>query len=78
VTLHQRTKILIALTGLAPASMVITRLEIAAAVRKAKEGGGFGAWVDPGPLSCLFLFRGLAAFVASMISLFLDLRRGSS
>ena len=75
--LSRRTKVLIALTGLAPASIVITRVEIAAVVRKAQEEGAFSAWVDPGPLSYLFLFLGLAAFGAGMLSLLLDIRRGS-
>jgi len=59
--LSRRTKVLIALTGLAPASIAITRLEIAAVVRKTQEEGAFRACVDPGPLSYLFLFLGLAA-----------------
>ena len=76
--LSQRTKVLIALTGLAPSSIVIARLEIAAVVRKAQEEGAFGAWVDPGPFSYLFLFLGLAAFVAGIISLVFDIRQGRS
>jgi hypothetical protein len=47
--LSRRTRILIALVGLAPASIVITRLHEAAVIREAKENGYLGAWVDPGP-----------------------------
>ena len=70
-----RTKILFALAGLAPASILITRLELQAVVRKAIADGAFGAWVDPGPLSYLFLFVGLGSLVAAIVSLLVDLRR---
>jgi hypothetical protein len=60
---------------LAPASILITRLEIEAVVRKAIADGVLGAWVDAGPLSYLLLFVGLGSFVAAIISLFVDFRR---
>lgn len=65
---------LIAVGGLAPASVVMGRLEVARFVRHAKEAGASGASVDLGVIFILPLFLGLASLVAGLISLLLDIR----
>ena len=72
--LSTRTKILIALTALAPASIVITRLHETALISEARESGALGAWVDPGLLSYFFLFVGFGCFIAAVISAINDSR----
>jgi hypothetical protein len=69
-----RTKILVALAALLPASIVITRLQEAAVIRQARENGDLGAWVDPGPLFYLLLFVGFGCFIAAVISVVTDVR----
>ena len=69
-----RTKILIALAALAPASVVITKLQEAAVIRHARKNGDLGAWVDPGPLSYLLLFVGFGCFMAAVVSVVIDVR----
>ena len=73
--LSARTKILVALAALAPASIVIARLQEAAVIRRARENGDLGVWIDPGPLFYLFLFVGFGCFVAAVISAVADVRR---
>jgi len=70
-----RTRILLALAALAPASILIARLGVAAAIRQAREHGPADAWVDPGLLPHLLLFVGLGSLVAGIVSLVIDVRR---
>ena len=70
-----RTRTLLALAALAPASILIARLGVAAAIRQAREHGSADAWVDSGLLPHLLLFVGLGSLVAGIVSLVIDVRR---
>src|SRR5262245_38617909 len=71
----RRTRAFFALAALAPASILITRLQIASTVTRAQARGDLAAWVEPGFLSYLLLCIGLISFVAAMVSLVVDVRR---
>jgi hypothetical protein len=75
VTISRRTKVLLSMGAVAPISIIVTRLEIAGFVAKAKREGAFSVWVDPGPVPKLLLLLGLASFVAGVVSFIFDLRR---
>jgi hypothetical protein len=72
--LSGRTRLLFLLGSLAPLSILITRLELAAVIRRAQAEGAISAWVDPGPASYFFLFVGVTSLVAACVSLFFDIR----
>jgi hypothetical protein len=73
--LSKRTKTLFALAGLAPASILVTKLDIDAAVKRALAAGYASAWIEPGLLFYIVLFLGLASLVAAVVSLLFDVRR---
>jgi hypothetical protein len=74
--LSGRTRVLFALSSLAPASILTWRLYVAAVVTGYKERGELtGFWADPGYLFYVFLFVGFISFVFAILSMVVDLRR---
>ncbi len=73
--LSSRTRVLFAISSLAPGSILIWRVYVESLVRGAKERGEFAPWVDPGILFYVLLFVGLVSFVLGIVSLIVDVRR---
>jgi hypothetical protein len=78
IVLRTRTKVLLALSALAPASVLIVRLDTEAVVRQAKVDGGWGVWVEPGGLIYTFFFIGCVSFVLAIVSTIVDVSRSDS
>ena len=76
--LRKRTRLLFALSALAPVSVLIWRLHLAWVIREAKQRGEFPGWYDPGILFHALLFVGLGCFVLAVISLLVDALRSRS
>jgi hypothetical protein len=66
--LSGRTRVLFAISSLAPASILIWRLPVESIVRDAKEREEFAPWVDPGIMYYVLLFVGLVSFVSGVVS----------
>jgi hypothetical protein len=70
-----RTKLLLCGAALAPASVVLWRMDEAALIREAQGEGSVTAWVDPSFLIYGMFGIGLICFLGFVTSLILDLRR---
>src|ERR1700730_6261788 len=61
--LTSRTRVLFAISSLAPASILIWRFHVESMVRDTKERGEFAPWVDPGTMYYVLLFVGSVSLV---------------
>jgi hypothetical protein len=81
--LRSRTKLLITLSGLAPAATLLTFLDFQAANSIAPHGNRIGmelmvVYVEPSVLYPVMLWVGIMAFLAAIVSTILDVRRSHS
>jgi len=73
--LKTRTKVLFAASLLAPASMVISRLTVAAEQRRLLQQGAWAAWVDPAPVFPALFLVGCLSFVVAIVFVIVDIRQ---
>ena len=74
--IHLRTKLLLCGASLAPAAIVVFRMDKQEVIREAQAKGAHGVWgVEPSFLIVGMLWFGLFCFVGFLISLIVDLRR---
>jgi hypothetical protein len=81
--LKSRTRLLITLSGLAPAAILLIFLDFQAANSIAFHGNGIGmdvmiVDVEPNVLYPVMLWVGIMAFLAAIVSTILDVRRSHS
>ena len=76
--LATRTKVLYAVSTLAPVSILIARLDTAAAVRQAKLNGAWGDWVEPGVLIYILFIIGCVSLLLALVYTVVDARRKDS
>jgi hypothetical protein len=70
-----RTRLLFAISSLAPASILIWRLYVASVVRGYKARGELTSfWTEPGILFYVLLLVGLLSFALGIVSLVMDVR----
>ena len=73
--LRLRTKLLLCGAALAPASIVLFRMERSASIQDAQAEGALLVWVEPGLHIYGMLCVGLICFLGFVISLIFDLRK---
>jgi hypothetical protein len=74
--LSRRTRVLFALSSLAPASILIWRLYVASVVKGYKALGELTSfWAEPGILFHVLLFVGLVSFACAIVSSVTDVHR---
>jgi len=73
--LRPRTKLLLCGATLAPAAVMLFRMQEEDAIRDAQAEGAITVWVEPGLYHYVMLGIGLICILGFVISLTLDLRR---
>ena len=73
--LSRRSKVLLALSGLLPASVVVWAMVRGETLREAQAQGAISVWgLEPGLLIVAMFWSGLAALIIAIISITLDVR----
>ena len=74
--IRQGTKLLLCGASLAPAAIVVFRMDKQEVIREAQVKGALGVWgVEPSILIVGMLWLGLICFAGFMVSLIFDFRR---